>query len=168
MDGREWAREMALYGKWQNEALYRLCDGLTNEARQEDRGMFFGSIHRTLDHILMVDRYLLHFAETGKRPGAFDPNGSVAEDFAALCADRRAFDDALVDRTEAWSDDWLEERICFESPRLPKPRNVPRTFLLSQMFNHATHHRSQATAELHRLGIDYGVTDLPFNPLSQY
>jgi hypothetical protein len=24
------------------------------------------------------------------------------------------------------------------------------------------------TAELHRMGIDYGNTDLPYNPLSQY
>jgi hypothetical protein len=24
------------------------------------------------------------------------------------------------------------------------------------------------TAELHRMGIDYGSTDLPYNPLSQY
>lgn len=168
MNGQEWAREMALYGKWQNESLYALCNGLLNEERQADRGMFFGSIQRTLDHILMVDRYLLHFVEFRERPGAFDPKETVAEDFASLGAERRAFDDAFIARTKAWSDAWLSETIDFASPRLPGERTVPRTFLLSQMFNHGTHHRSQVTAELHRMGIDYGVTDLPFNPLSHY
>lgn len=168
MDGREWAREMALYGKWQNRSLYALCAGLDDKERLEDRGMFFGSIHRTLHHILMVDGYLLHFAETGERPGVFDPNEFIAANFASLHAERQAFDDALVARTDGWSDTWLEETLRFASPRLKTDRQVPRTFLLSQMFNHATHHRSQVTVELRRMGLDYGVTDLPFNPLSQY
>jgi uncharacterized damage-inducible protein DinB len=36
------------------------------------------------------------------------------------------------------------------------------------MFNHETHHRSQVTSALTQMGIDYGNTDLPYNPLSQY
>jgi uncharacterized damage-inducible protein DinB len=36
------------------------------------------------------------------------------------------------------------------------------------MFNHQTHHRSQVTAMLRQMGIDYGNTDLPANPLSQF
>jgi uncharacterized damage-inducible protein DinB len=39
-----------------------------------------------------------------------------------------------------------------------------RASQLVQLFNHQTHHRSQATSELHKLGIDYGSTDLPYNP----
>jgi DHA1 family bicyclomycin/chloramphenicol resistance-like MFS transporter len=36
------------------------------------------------------------------------------------------------------------------------------------MFNHATHHRSQATTALWAMGIDYGCTDIPFRPDSPY
>jgi len=32
------------------------------------------------------------------------------------------------------------------------------------MFNHQTHHWNQITTELHKIGIDYGVTDMPYNP----
>ncbi|YAF94156.1 MAG: DinB family protein [Nodularia sp. CChRGM 3473] len=35
------------------------------------------------------------------------------------------------------------------------------------MFNHQTHHRSQITSELHKMGIDYGCTDLPYNPYNE-
>ena len=49
------ARELARYNKWQNETLFEHCDAIGEEARRAERGMFFGSIHATLDHILMVD-----------------------------------------------------------------------------------------------------------------
>jgi uncharacterized damage-inducible protein DinB len=149
MRTKEWALEMALYSKWQNEQLTGLCDALGDAARRQDRGMFFGSIHATLDHILMVDRVLWGFASTGEPIRNFDPKAKLFEDFAALKCERRVF-------------------ISFHHPRLGRQRTHTGQFPLMQMFNHGTHHRSQITAELHRMGIDYGSTDLPYNPLSQY
>ena len=43
-------------------------------------------------------------------------------------------------------------------------RNLPRPLFLVQFFNHQTHHRSQITSELHKMGIDYGITDVPLTP----
>ena len=168
MNSKEWAREMALYGKWQNEGLYALCGELGESERQRDRGMFFGSIHATLDHILMVDRTLLDFATSGKPAATFDPKASVAADFESLSAARTAFDDDLLALIDSWSEAWLHETLTYTSARHGGERSVPRTFPLCQMFNHATHHRSQVTAALHKLGLDYGNTDMPFNPYSQY
>jgi len=39
-----------------------------------------------------------------------------------------------------------------------------RGFMMVQLFNHQTHHRSQVTCELHKLGLEYGCTDMPYNP----
>lgn len=163
-----WALEMALYNKWQNDKLYGLCDAIEDTERTRDRGMFFGSIHATLDHILMVDRVLWHFATTGEPIQGFDPNAKLYDNFSVLRQERAAFDDHAISEIRARPIAWLDETITSYNQRLARERTFPRQFSLMQMFNHGTHHRSQVTAELHRMGIDYGNTDLPFNPLSQY
>ena len=56
---------MARYNAWQNRSLYTAADGLTDEARKQDRGAFFKSIHGTLCHLLFGDQIWLHrFAGT--------------------------------------------------------------------------------------------------------
>jgi len=165
---KAWALEMALYNKWQNEKLYEICDGLSEEDRSRDRGMFFGSIHRSLDHILMVDRVLWDFTMSGQPPRTFDPNAKVTDDYETLSAARFHFDLTLLETLRMQPKAWLDETVSYHHPRLGRTREHPRQFPLMQMFNHGTHHRAQVTAELHRMGIDYGNTDMPFNPQSQY
>ena len=43
----------------------------------------------------------------------------------------------------------------------------PRWLCVTQMFNHQTHHRGQVTTLLRQAGIDPGVTDLPWAPLTR-
>ena len=159
---------MALYSQWQNEKIYELCDGLSDAERHQDRGMFFGSIHRSLDHILMVDRVLWDFTLSGQPPRDWDPNRKVTDDYETLRAARFHFDLTLLETLRMQPKTWLDETLRYHHPRLGRTRAHPRQFPLMQMFNHGTHHRAQVTAELHRMGIDYGNTDLPYNPLSQY
>ncbi len=168
MSAKAWALEMALYNKWQNEKLYGLCAEIGDADRTRDCGMFFGSVHATLEHILMVDRVLWQFAMTGQPIKGFDPDRGLNDDFTTLRLERIAFDDNAVSEIRARPIVWLDEAITTYNERLGRDRTFPRQFSLMQMFNHGTHHRSQVTAELHRLGIDYGNTDLPYNPLSQY
>jgi uncharacterized damage-inducible protein DinB len=168
MTTKSWALEMALYSKWQNDKLYGLCDGVGDADRKHDRGMFFGSIHGTLDHILMVDRVIKTFAWTGEPITRFDPDEKLYDDYQTLKRERLAFDEKLVEDIRLRPVTWFDETISFHSPRLNRERSHSRQFPLMQLFNHGTHHRAQVTAELHRMGIDYGNTDLPFNPLSQY
>jgi uncharacterized damage-inducible protein DinB len=168
MSSKAWAVEMALYNKWQNDKLDGLCDGLSDEDRKLDRGLYFGSIHRTLDHILMVDRVLWHFTVNGEPPKDWDANKKLYDDYPTLRRERVAFDAMLLDELRACSETWLDETVAYHHPRLQRDRKHPRQFTLMQMFNHGTHHRSQATSALHVMGIDYGSTDLPYNPLSQY
>jgi len=166
---QDWAREMARYTRWQNRALYALCDGLTRSDLHADRGLFFGSIFATLDHILVIDRALLQFIITSKPPPpALLETAAGQANFAVLAEHRKRFDERLVFRLDRAVGTWLDSEVAFHSERLGRRRAFPRYFLLMQMFNHATHHRSQVTSELHRLGLDYGSTDLPFNPDSLY
>lgn len=49
-------RWMARYNAWFNNCLYDACEGLDDAARKHDRGAFFGSIHRTLNHLADAGR----------------------------------------------------------------------------------------------------------------
>ena len=168
MSTKAWALEMALYSKWQNEKLYGISDGLSDEDRKQDRGLFFGSIHRSLDHILMVDRVLWDFTLSGDPPRSFDPNRRLHDDYPTLRQARADLDALVIDTVRARPKTWLDEIVSYHHPRLDRERSHPRQFPLMQMFNHGTHHRSQVTSALHAMGIDYGSTDMPANPLSQY
>jgi len=50
------ARTMASYNRWMNQRLYSVCAELTDQERKADLEAFFGSIHGTLNHLLLGDR----------------------------------------------------------------------------------------------------------------
>lgn len=161
--------ELALYNKWQNQAVYAICARLGEAVLEMKRPwLFFGSLRLTLDHIAHVDTVLLRFIRTGQPSKDFRPGEIQHSNFAELARRRPVLDEEILDLVSNHSEEWVAAPISFFSERLNRQRSFPRSFLLTQMFNHQTHHRSQATAALHELGIDYGATDLPVNPLSQF
>jgi len=157
------AVELSRYNQWQNEKLYGLLAGLPPEEITRDRGMFFGDILATLDHILMVETHLLGYIETGAMPQVFDANRRIETEFENLRAARIGMDARFRMTCEEAAPQWFDEIIV-----MPSGRRLPRSFWWAQLFNHGTHHRSQVTSELTRMGIDYGSTDMPYNPLTQF
>ncbi|MBI4779802.1 MAG: damage-inducible protein DinB [Oscillatoriophycideae cyanobacterium NC_groundwater_1537_Pr4_S-0.65um_50_18] len=153
---------MALYNKWQNETLLHICDDLSHEQLYVERKMFFGSIFKTLNHILYVDKTIHTLIHTKTLP-AIDLTVILYAEYNELKSARFEFDEILIQDSQC-SQDWLNEVIEFWSKRLNRHSRMPRSFYYMQLFNHQTHHRSQITSELHKMGIDYGSTDLPYNP----
>lgn len=162
------AVEMARYNRWQNSHLYELCAGLEPAVLARDLGLFFGDVLATLDHILHVDGVLVDYMREGRPPASFDPRKRLHDAFAPLRRAREALDETLEALFRDAPEGWLAEEVRFHSERLGRERVLPRAFFAAQLFNHATHHRSQITSALHRLGLDYGSTDMPMNPLSQF
>jgi uncharacterized damage-inducible protein DinB len=158
---------MALYNKWQNENLFKICDELSDNQLSLDRGMFFNSILKTLNHMINVDETIYSFIYTKTLP-KFDPSFIPYPEYSELRSARFKFDEKLVQESQGCSQDWLDEIFEFWSERLNRNRRVPRSFYYVQMFNHQTHHRSQITSELHKMRIDYGNTDLPYNPYYKF
>ena len=67
--------EMGKYNKWQNEVLYQLCEAMGEVERKKIRGMFFKSIHNTLNHILLIDEGIFGLIHSGTpRYLALDPS----------------------------------------------------------------------------------------------
>ncbi|MDX1539946.1 MAG: DinB family protein, partial [Geminicoccaceae bacterium] len=50
---------MARYNRWANRRLYDACAALDEDEYLRERGMFFGSIHGTLNHVLVGDLHWL-------------------------------------------------------------------------------------------------------------
>lgn len=119
-----------------------------------------------MDQILGVDVWILD-AIAEVRQENFDPAIERITSWSDL-ARTRAETDARIAALSQRSDALFGEALPVWSDRLGRERRIPRGLYVMQLFNHQTHHRAQVTAALHRLGIDYGVTDLPARPGSPW
>ena len=160
------ARTMAAYNQWQNEALLAAAETLDPAVRDADAGLFFGSITATLNHLLWADRLWLHrFAGTAKPDAAgIAQSTTLFADWPSLVAARRDTDRALVAWTEGLTADWLKGDLGWYSGSLGRTVSRPRALLVVHLFNHQTHHRGQIHGALTRAGVATAATDLPFMP----
>ena len=154
---------LSKYNIWMNRNLYGICDSLDDETRKKDRGVFFASIHRTLDHILYGDKaWLERLRDKAYTPRNIDV--TLHNNWEDLKIERFKIDDEIDLWVQSLSEDLLDEIFTFTSNVDKKERSVPMRILVQHLFNHQTHHRGQLTAMLSQLGINYGSTDLPFLP----
>jgi uncharacterized damage-inducible protein DinB len=51
---------LAAYNTWVNERLYDAVAALPDQEYRRDRGAFFGSLHGTLNHLLLGDIIWMH------------------------------------------------------------------------------------------------------------
>ncbi len=166
----EYVRLMAAYGKWQNKNLFEAADTLSDAARREDRGAFFGSIHDTLNHLLWGDQLWLHRLAGTPAPRSPDIPGSTGQHagWISLYTDRLKTDGELSDWAERVSEADLEGELGWYSGAIQADVVRPRWALVIQLFNHGTHHRGQVHSMLTAAGARPGDTDVPFMPQSSY
>lgn len=154
---------MARYNQWMNQKLYALCSELSDEARKADRGAFFKSIHGTLTHLLYGDRtWMERFTQTSYP--SLELGQGLDQDFTALHQARIAMDYTILQWATTLTPDWLNQPFEYTSNIDKQTRCFPTWLLVTHMFNHQTHHRGQITTLLSQLGLDPGITDLPWLP----
>jgi len=156
---------MARYNRWMNDKVYAVANELTDAERKEDRGAFFGSIHRTLNHLLLADRvWLGRFAGTELQEGEMGPGGirsldqELYADFDELRRERTKTDDDVDAFVATLTDDKLRANLRYR--RRGAVNEFPLWHAVTHLFNHQTHHRGQVTTLLMQAGRDPGVTDL--------
>ena len=159
----EQATTMARYNRWMNERLYDVCEELSDEERKADRGLFFGSIHGTLNHLLVADKiWLGRFMQEPFSVSGLDEE--LFADYASLRRARSETDQLILDWTAGLTEAELGGDLHYRSISNPGDKTCPLWLAVTHLFNHQTHHRGQITAALSQLGRDYGVTDLAFMP----
>jgi uncharacterized damage-inducible protein DinB len=161
----EYALVLARYNRWMNDKLYAVAEKLTDAERKQDRGAFFGSIHRTLNHLLLADRvWLGRLTGAVLKEGEMGPGGirsldqQLYEDFDELRRERARTDDEIDAFVAALTQDKLTGNLRYL--RRGVVNEFPLWHAVAQLFNHQTHHRGQVTTLLMQAGRDPGVTDL--------
>ncbi|MDM0114860.1 DinB family protein [Variovorax sp. J22R133] len=142
---------LSRYHAW---ATARLLDAnlssLTDEQWHRHCGLFFGSIHGTVNHLLVTDNiWYARFAENHSLRMALDTE---------LHRERASVVDALTSAVQRWSP-WIAtlDPTRFDGD-LHYTRNngetvqIPFAPALGHVFNHATHHRGQISAALTAMG----------------
>src|ERR1700676_3736860 len=166
----------ARYNSWMNKNLYNLAARLSDEERKRDVGAFFGSIHRTLAHLLLTDRVQLGRFIGPDKTVSYDADGKpipiksldqeLYSDFETLRRERAATDTMIEEWTEKISAEWLTSTMRYHSMADGGDWDVPLWVAVTHFFNHKTHHRRQVTALLKQFGLDPGAND--FMPLFRY
>ncbi len=133
----------AAYNRWANDRLYKAAARLPDTDYRADRGAFFGSLHGTLNHILVGDRvWMRRFTREGPQPTRLDE--ILFDTLPALAAARRDEDARII----AWVDGLSEADFSgtFSYRTLTRPTEItqPLAPALAHFFNHQTHHRGQA------------------------
>ena len=157
---------MAQYNRWQNRSLFTAADTLSDDERREERGVFFGSLHTTLAHILWADRvWMNRFASTPPTsPEDAQGRGPAFHDWETLKSNRIAFDEKILDWAEHLENSWLAADFTWTNTAGTVTATQPAWRLVTHFFNHQTHHRGQAHAMLTGLGATPEDTDLFLMP----
>lgn len=159
----DWPKMMAAYNHWMNERIYALLADVPDAERKCHRGAFFGSIHGTLNHLLFGDLMWMARFEGLERPH-LKMGEIIHDDFTNLRVARMEMDARIIAWTDSLDAGWLAAPLNYRSGVDGVLRRLPAWTLVTHMFNHQTHHRGQLTTLMFQIGIDPGVTDLPWLP----
>lgn len=151
---------LAGYHAWATATLFDTLVTLDDARYRADCGLFFRSVHGTLNHLLVADN--VWFARL--RGEVFTVSGLDAE----LEQDRDRLEQALCAASSCWQA-WLEhcDDVALGAPL--RYRNMsgasfeqPLPLVLSHVFNHGTHHRGQISTILTQAGLPAPEMDLVY------
>jgi uncharacterized damage-inducible protein DinB len=141
---REHFKLLAAYNRWANARLYAAALDLSDLSYRLHTGVYFGSLHGTLNHLLLADRlWLKRLTGEGDVPNDLDT--ILYEDRFELTKARIAEDNRLVEVIGKYDAAAL---IGLHSYRTTSgmPQSQILADILLHLFNHQTHHRGQAHA----------------------
>lgn len=151
MDAHAHFASLARYNVWATARLLKAVETVSEPDYRRDVGLFFKSIHGTLNHLL-VGEHMLWF-----RRFAEGVSPKVALDLEAE-HDRDRLVQALKNGAAHWGPlmaSWPAERFDGRldyTTMKGVPVSLPFGSTLAHVFNHGTHHRGQITAALTALG----------------
>lgn len=156
---------LANYNAWANQKLYAVCGALDDQVYLKERPSFFGSIHKTLNHILVADMiWFDRFTSKKTAPATLDK--VLFDKFEDLLGARRAIDDDIIDFTISLTDQRIGEILQY-TDMAGIPHDAPLSICLGHFFNHQTHHRGQVHGMLSAEMKDPPALDLMYYTLEK-
>ncbi len=154
-------RMMARFNAWANQRLGSSIEGLSDSAYRQDHGAFFGSIHRTLNHLLVVDR-LWTGRIAGEDRGIASLDQVLYEDRDALREARNEEDRRFIALLDGLSPDRLSEKVGYRRMIGDGMEESRIDHILATLLNHQTHHRGQIHCLLTQQGLSPPALDVIF------
>jgi uncharacterized damage-inducible protein DinB len=143
---RDHFQRLAAYNAWANARLFDAALDLPDELYRRHVGVFFGSLHGTLNHLLVTDRmWLKRLTGEGEAPHRVD--FILHEDRLDLARARVAEDGRLAATVAGYDEAALARRVAYRTTSCVAHEQVVAD-ILAHLFNHQTHHRGQAHATL--------------------
>ena len=137
-------QQFAAYNRWANARLFAAALDLSDQAYRLHIGVFFGSLHGTLNHLLLTDRlWLKRLTGEGDHPNRLD--AILYDDRAELTRARIAEDNRLVAVVAKYDQLSLTGLHSYRTTS-GMPQSQMLADILLHLFNHQTHHRGQAHA----------------------
>lgn len=143
--------QYARYNTLANQRLYAACAGLDDAARKRDVGAFFGSLHGTLNHLLIGDRIWMARFEGGIAPST-SLDAILHDSFDDLRTARTEMDTSIEAFFAALPSGFFERPLRYVNNE-GRVFEDPPSLILPHFFNHQTHHRGQAHAILSQFGM---------------
>src|SRR5688500_17106702 len=86
---------LARYNAWANTRLYKMVASLPDASYRRDVGVYFKSLHGTLNHVLVADRiWMRRLTGQGQAPNKL--NEIICDDLTSLQAARTAEDTRIL------------------------------------------------------------------------
>jgi uncharacterized damage-inducible protein DinB len=136
--------QLAAYNRWANARLYAAALALPEANYRQRVGVFFGSLHGTLNHLLLTDRlWLKRLTGAGEHPNALD--SILYADRQDLARARMAEDARLIEVVAGFDAPALAAPFAYTTTTGKAQTQILSDILL-HLFNHQTHHRGHAHA----------------------
>jgi len=149
---------LARYNAWATRKLYEHVDSLSEDDYRRDAGLFFTSVHGTLNHLLVG--HLLWFRRFA---AGESPRVALNEEVET---DRARLRERLIDGAQRWlplieslADSRWTGKLDYTSTK-GVAMSLPFAPTLGHVFNHGTHHRGQITAAITAMGHPCPEIDL--------
>jgi uncharacterized damage-inducible protein DinB len=150
---------LARYHVWATRKLFEHVDALPEADYRRDLGVFFQSVHGTLNHLLVAEHavWFPRFAAGVSNQVALNTE---------LEADRTRLRERLLGAVPRWlpligslDAARFDATLDYTTTR-GVPQSLPFAATLGHVFNHGTHHRGQITAAISAMGHPCPEIDL--------
>ena len=161
MEARAHFAVMARSPVWATQRLLDVVAALDEHDYRRDLGLFFKSIHGTLNHLLVGEHMLWYprFAR-GVSPKV-ELNAEVEPDRDRLGQALKGGAANWLPLIEGWPAERFDGALNYTNMR-GQVMSLPFAPTLAHVFNHGTHHRGQITAALTALGHASPELDLVY------
>lgn len=137
------------YQQWANDRLFGALGRVDPDLLMSPQGLFFDSIHRTVDHLLLVNQ--LWFARLRGEALVVDFTALTYPDWNQLIEVTQALAREVQLWLEECDDLFFEQKLAYVSSK-GEPQQMWIRDIITHMMTHQVHHRGQISAVITRLG----------------